>query len=101
MVEAAQAAQQFIAGRRRSDLETDAMLTFALVRAVEIIGEAGSKVSPEARSRTGSVPWAGVISMRNRLIHAYFDIDLDILWKTATEEIPALLPLLLPLLAGE
>ena len=95
MVEAAETTQRFIAGRRRSDLDTDQMLLFALVRAVEIIGEAASHVSMETRSVTPSVPWTEIISMRNRLIHAYFDIDREILWKTVTEEIPPLLSLLL------
>ncbi len=98
MIEAAETAQTFVAGRQRADLDTDRMLMFALVRAVEIIGEAASKVSLDSRQATPSVPWAVIISMRNRLIHAYFDIDPDILWASVTEEIPDLLPLLRPLL---
>jgi len=91
MVEAAELAGRFVAGRRRGDLDTDQMLLFALTRAVEIIGEAASKVSAETRGATPSVPWAAIVSMRNRLVHAYFDIDSDILWRTAEEEIPQLL----------
>ena len=98
MVEAGQAALKFIAGRRREDLDTDTMLRFALLRAIEIMGEAASKVSQHTRVATPSVPWADIVSMRNRLIHAYFDIDPEVVWKTATEEIPAILPTLLPLL---
>jgi uncharacterized protein with HEPN domain len=94
MVEAAEAAERFIAGRQRTDLDTDQMLLFALIRAIEIIGEAASKVSLETRMATPSVPWPAIVSMRNRLIHAYFDIDRDIVWKTLTEEIPPLRSLL-------
>jgi uncharacterized protein with HEPN domain len=94
MVEAAEAAERFIAGRQRTDLDTDQMLLFALIRAIEIIGEAASKVSLETRMATPSVPWSAIVSMRNRLIHAYFDIDRDIVWKTLTEEIPPLRSLL-------
>jgi uncharacterized protein with HEPN domain len=94
MIEAAEAAQSFIAGRRRIDLDSDRMLLFALVRAIEIIGEAASKLSPEARTAMPSVPWVNVVAMRHRLIHAYFDIDRTILWKTAMEEIPPLLSVL-------
>jgi uncharacterized protein with HEPN domain len=90
MIEAADAAGRFVTGRRRSDLDTDDMLRFALIRAVEIIGEAASKVSDETRAATPSVPWFAIVAMRNRLIHAYFDVDHDILWKTVTEEIPPL-----------
>lgn len=90
MIEAAEATQRFILGRKREDFDSDEMLLFALVRAIEIIGEAASKVSPEARATTPSIPWAAIISMRNRLIHAYFDIDREVLWRTVVEEVPAL-----------
>jgi uncharacterized protein with HEPN domain len=69
--------------------DADLMLRFALVRAIEIIGEAGSKLSPETRAAAPSIHWPAIVAMRNRLVHAYFDIDHDVLWKTATEEIPA------------
>jgi uncharacterized protein with HEPN domain len=98
MIEAGESALRFIASRPRDDLDGNEMLRFALVRAVEIIGEAASKISPETRAMVPSIPWFAIISMRNRLIHAYFDIDHDILWKTVAEEIPGLLPLLRSLL---
>ncbi len=101
MVEAAETVRNFVAGRARSDLDNDRMLLFAMVRAVEVIGEAATKVSPEVRAAAPSVPWNRIVAMRNRLIHAYFDIDRDILWKTATEEIPAILPALRALGADE
>jgi uncharacterized protein with HEPN domain len=95
MIEAAEASQRFVDGRRCDDLDADLMLRFALVRAVEIIGEAASRVSGEAQIEAPSIPWPAIVAMRNRLIHAYFDIDHDILWKTATEEFPMLLSALL------
>lgn len=91
MVEAAQSALEFIAGRKRADLDSDRMLRFALVRAIEIIGEAASKVSDDTQSALDGIPWKAIIGMRNRLVHAYFDIDLDILWVAASKEIPAVL----------
>jgi uncharacterized protein with HEPN domain len=91
MVEAAEAAQRFIGSRQRADLDTDEMLLFAVVRALEIIGEAASKVSVEGRARLTSVPWADIIAMRHRVVHAYFEIDRTIVWRTVTEEIPPLL----------
>lgn len=66
------------------------MLRFALVRAMEIIGEASARVSAEVRNSEPSIPWREAVDIRNRLIHAYFDIDLDILWRTALDDIPAL-----------
>ena len=91
MIEAAEDALGFVAGRTRSDLDTNRMLLFALVRAVEIIGEAANKVSDETRSASADIPWKAIIGMRNRLVHAYFDIDADILWVAVSVEIPALL----------
>jgi len=86
MVEAAESIATFVAGRTRSDLDTDRMLLFAVVRAIEIIGEAASQISDETRSRAEDVPWRAMVGMRNRIVHAYFDIDADIVWKTAVEE---------------
>ena len=98
MIEAGESALRFIAGRTRADLDTDEQLRFALTRAVEIIGEAASKILLETRLAIPSVPWVDIIYMRNRLAHAYFDIDHDIVWETITRDIPDLLPLLRPLL---
>ncbi len=91
MIEAGDAIARFTSGRRRVDLDSDLMLLFAIVRAIEIIGEAASKVSDETRSTAPSIPWRAVVGMRNRVIHAYFDIDADIVWNAAVDEIPALL----------
>lgn len=100
MIESAEAALRFVAGRTRPDLDADQMLLFALVRAVEILGEAASKVSLEARAAHGDIPWTAIIGMRNRLVHAYFNINADVVWVAATQEIPALLPQLQALAAS-
>jgi len=99
MIESAESALSFVSGRDRPDLDRDRMLLFGVVRAIEVIGEAAGKVSEETQTAAPAIPWARIVSMRNRLIHAYFDIDHDIVWKTVTEEIPALLPSLRALLA--
>jgi uncharacterized protein with HEPN domain len=88
MLESAEYAVSFASGKARSDLDADKMLVFALVKSVEIIGEAGSKVSIEGREAYPSIPWQDIVAMRNRLIHAYFDINLDIVWSTITEDLP-------------
>jgi uncharacterized protein with HEPN domain len=99
MIEAAMVISNFVKERARPDLDTDAMLFFALVRAVEVFGEAAAKVSVSGRTASPKLPWQQIVAMRNRLIHAYFDIDRDILWKTVTQEIPSLLPVLENLVA--
>jgi uncharacterized protein with HEPN domain len=91
MLDAAKAAVSFIKGKDRVSLDKDQQLIFALEKAVEIIGEAAIKLSKECRDELHQIPWAKIISMRNRLIHAYFDINLDILWKTAVEDAPMLI----------
>jgi len=100
MIEAAEAVDAFTSGRQRTDLDTDQMLVFAVARAIEVFGEAASKVSQELRASMPAMPWADIVAMRNRLVHAYFDIDHDILWNTATEDVPALLPLIRALVSG-
>ena len=99
MIEAIQTAAEFVSGRQAANLDTDRMLLFALVRAIEVVGEAAGKVSDELRLRVPDIPWNMIVSMRSRLIHAYFDIDRDILWKTATIELQALLPRLQTLIS--
>ncbi len=99
--DALKAAIKFIHGRGRSDLDQDEMLLFALVRAVEIAGEAASKVSEETRAELPELPWVAMIGMRNRLVHAYFDINRDILWTTVTEAAPPLAAALKKILEDE
>lgn len=92
MAEAAEALARFVADRQRSDLSNDQMLLFAVVRAIEIIGEAATRITPETQKADPGIPWVRIGAMRNRLIHAYFNVDRDILWRTATEEVPSQLP---------
>ncbi|HEX3583532.1 MAG TPA: HepT-like ribonuclease domain-containing protein [Thermoanaerobaculia bacterium] len=94
MIEAAEAATRFAAGRDRADLDSDEMLRFAIVRAVEVIGEAAARVTAPAQEETPSIPWREIVSMRNRLVHAYYDINVDVLWQTVSEDIPAIIPTL-------
>jgi len=91
MSDAAEQALVFIQGRQRADLESDAMLRLALTRAVEIMGEAAAQVSEAGRAELCAVPWLQIVAMRNRLVHAYFDINPDILWDTVQRALPALL----------
>ena len=78
MIEAAETVADFVAGGAREDLDSDRMLLFALVRVVEVLGEAAAKVSPEMRSAAAGIPWPQIVAMRNRLMHAYFDVNPDI-----------------------
>ena len=91
MVEAARTAMRFCQGRERHELDSDTMLRLALLHAVQIIGEAAARVSDAGRAAAPGVEWPVIVAMRNRLVHAYFDINTDILWKTVMLSLPALL----------
>jgi uncharacterized protein with HEPN domain len=91
MLEAAQEAVSFAENKTRADLNIDRKLVLALVKDIEIIGEAAANVTAERRRELMQIPWNKIVGMRNRLIHAYFEIDLDVLWKTITEDIPPLI----------
>ena len=63
----------------------------SLVKSIEIIGEAAANITTKCREDFPQIPWRDIISMRNRLTHVYFDINLDILWKTVVEDLPPLI----------
>ena len=91
MLDAAQEAISFAFGKKREDLDDDRMLVLSLVKDIEIIGEAATKVSESCHQEHPEIPWKEIVTMRNRLIHGYFDINLAIVWKTVTEELPLLI----------
>ncbi|MFN3414611.1 MAG: DUF86 domain-containing protein [Thermoanaerobaculum sp.] len=90
MLDAAEEAMGFVKGCERSSLDRDRKLVLALVKDVEIIGEAAFQLSQEARSKFPEIPWDDIVAMRHRLVHAYFDINLDILWNTVQKDLPLL-----------
>ena len=99
MLNAAQKAIRFTKGKQREDLDADEMLALALVRLLEIIGEAASKVSEETRNTEPSLPWAKMVGMRNRLIHGYDIVDLNVLWQTIGDDLNPLVESLAALLS--
>lgn len=90
MADALDAAHRMTLGLRRADLDTDERTRLALVQALTIAGEATSKIGEGTRATLPEIPWARIVAMRNRLVHAYFDINLDILWTTAATVAPDL-----------
>ena len=73
----------------------------AIHKAIEIIGEAAACISEETRQAHPEIPWPEIIGMRNRLVHAYFEVDLKSVWKTAQQDIPRLIDLIEPLVPPE
>ena len=91
MLDAAKEAVSFVRNKSRGSLDKDRKLVLALVKAIEIIGEAAANVTKECGEDLPGIPWTNITGMRNRLIHAYFDINLDILWQTVTEDLKPLI----------
>ena len=90
MLDAAKQAIEFTRGRSSADLYRDAQLALALTRLVEIIGEAAKNVSAETRATQPQIPWRAIAGTRDRLVHAYFDVDLEQLWQIVAVDLPPL-----------
>lgn len=101
MLEYAQRAQSLVAGRSRQDIEADEVLNLALPRVMEVIGEAATRVPSEKQAEFTKSPWSDIVGMRNRLVHGYDLIDLDIVWLTAANGFPPLVRALEDILGTE
>ena len=86
--------QSYISGKDQETFSNDSITQDAVVRQLEIIGEATKRISKELRKNNPEVPWDDMAGMRDVLIHDYIDVDLNIVWKTASESIPGLKALL-------
>lgn len=91
MLDAAREALVFARGKTEYSIGEDRMVVLSLVKELEIIGEAAGKVSLESRARIGQIPWQRIITMRNHLIHAYFDIDVGVVWETVSKDLRPLI----------
>jgi len=91
ILDAAREAIQFTEGRKRVELDTDRKLNLSLVRLLEIIGEAARGISEEFRDSHPDLSWKSMVGMRDRLIHGYFDVNLDVVWETVTQDLPSLI----------
>lgn len=96
----AREAMTLLAGKSRADLETDRVLSLAVVRLLEILGEAATRVPSEMQQLHPSIPWSYIIGMRNRLIHGYDRVDLDIVWAVVVADLPPLATRLEEITAG-
>lgn len=101
MLDHAHEAVQFTAGRSAEDLESDRLLALALVRLLEVIGEAARRISDELRYCYPEIAWSQIIGLRNRLIHGYDSIDVNILWRIITTDLPDLIGNLKSILADD
>ena len=91
MLDHAKEAVNLLASKEKAALVSDRVLQLALVRLVEIVGEAANRLAVEDQSRYPSIPWREIVGMRNRLAHGYDAIDLDVLWDTVKVDLPQLI----------
>lgn len=101
MIDFACKALRFGQGKSRDDLDRDEVLCLALVRVIEMIGEAASRVTQDTRGRHAEIPWAQIVGMRNRLIHGYDQVDLDLLWQTIQQDLQPLIDQLEKIVSSE
>jgi uncharacterized protein with HEPN domain len=101
MLDHAREAVDLAKGKTRADLANTRLLQLGLVRLVEIVGEAAAGMPREGRAKYPAIPWQDVVGMRNKLIHEYDRVDLDILWETVTVELPDLIQALQAILPPE
>jgi uncharacterized protein with HEPN domain len=98
---AARKAIAFVYGVSREEFNASELRQAAVVRPLEIIGEAAGRVSEETRLSHPEIPWQQMIGMRNRLIHEYFRVDLDAVWDTLHKDLPQLIALIEPMVPPE
>jgi uncharacterized protein with HEPN domain len=91
MLDHAREAIEMTRGSARSDLDMDRRLNLSLVRLLEIVGEAATRVPAQERILYPDIPWSEIVGLRNRLIHGYDSVDFDILWQIVTEDLPPLI----------
>jgi uncharacterized protein with HEPN domain len=97
----AQIAAQIIKGKSRDQFVNDVTMQLALAHALEIIGETARTVSPAGRAALPDLAWPSIVSMRHRLAHDYFNVDLDVVWDTVTNDLPHLIDMLKSVLPPE
>ena len=93
IIEAMNRAEEFIGNIAIEDFAKDQKTVFAVVRALEIIGEAVKNIPENVKTAYPQVPWRSMAGMRNKLIHEYFGVKLELIWKTAKKKIPPLKPI--------
>lgn len=91
MRDAANSALDFVAGLTQHDLEINILLEYAVLHALQIIGEAGSKITVETRQQYPQIPWKDIIGIRQRIVHDYDSVKFDIVWNTVTNDLPMLI----------
>ena len=94
IIEAIDKIEQFTKAITFEDFKKDEKTIFAVIRALEVVGEAAKKIPVGARNRYKTIPWKQIAGMRDKLIHEYFGVNIQVIWKTIKEDIPLLKPII-------
>ena len=101
MLLASREAQEIAHGATISDFRQNRILQLAILKAVEIVGEAASRIGANTREQNPDIPWSDIVGMRNRLVHGYFEVNLARVWETVEQDIPRLIAQLERLVSEE
>ena len=101
MLLAAREAVEFAEGLTFETFQRDRMAQLAILKAVEIVGEAASRVGVDSRNEHPEIPWTAIVGMRNRLVHEYSNVNLARVWEAVMRDIPRLIPQLESLVPPE
>ena len=91
MIDAGEEALSFTSNVTKENFSKNRMLILSVIKDIEIIGEAATKISEETKLNYAHIPWKDIVGMRNRLIHGYFDVNIELIWNTIKNN---LLPLI-------
>ena len=101
IIDAAQEELSFVRNVDQENFSNNRMMILSVIKEIEIIGEAVSKISDEIKLMYSDVPWEDIVGMRNRLIHGYFDVDVKLVWNTTKIDPPPLVSSLEAILAKD
>lgn len=91
IIDAGEEALSFVQNLNYENFSKNRMLILSVIKEIEIIGEAASKITEETKMEYSFIPWKDIIGMRNRLIHGYFDVDIKLVWNTTRNDLPSLI----------
>ncbi|MGB5531092.1 MAG: HepT-like ribonuclease domain-containing protein [Ignavibacteriaceae bacterium] len=91
IIDASEEALSFVLNVDRENFFKNRMLILSIIKEIEIIGEAASKISEETKLQYSHIPWKDIVGMRNRLIHGYFDVNVELVWNTTKNNLPPLI----------